>query len=238
MVVLIHIVTGVNFPYNRFTMRCTSVQMLSRSVRWLGLGVLLAALPLSLPASIVTVDFGITLGAMTGTGNFTYDSTLALTDVYGSYVNASNTGLQAFNLTYNGHTYTMADSLDAPILPTVFLPGNTYPPSVPPGDFGFLAVWVVPGSVSGPYESLIGVGRGVPAFLLTNVVTSTVSFTGSGSSETFHVCTIVDSVKPCPDLGVTTGTVTSEAVTPEPALFPIIGLGIAGLWFARRKAIR
>jgi len=237
-VVLIRIVSSVDFSYNRSTMRLISVQVLIKSARWLVLGALLAALPLAVTAGPVTVDFGISLGGMTGTGNFTYNPSLAATDFYGGYTNQPN-GLSSFNLTYDGNTYSMSEALDYPTLPTVFLPGNSFPPSAPPGDFGFLAVWVVPGSISGGDESLIGVGRGVPAFLLTNVVASTVSFGGSGSSVIFDVCPTVGEVRSCPDLHVTAGTITSESVTPEPALLPFTLLGIAGLWFARRrKAIR
>jgi hypothetical protein len=228
-------VIRANFPYNPLTMLFNFFKAMARSGQWLGLGALLAALPFSATASSVTVDFDISLGAQTGSGNFTYDPSLVLSDSYGNYVNASNNGLQAFNLSYDSENYSITNALDAPTLPSVFLPGNAFPPAAPAGDYGFLAIWVVPGSVSGGEESLIGVGRGEQAFLLTNVVASTISFTGSGSSTTFDVCPIVDNVKSCPDLGVTVGTITNESVAPEPSLLTLTGLGLTGLWFARRR---
>jgi hypothetical protein len=217
------------------------VKVTAKSARLLGLGILLAALPFSLAASVVTVDFGITLDGINGTGQFTYDPSLAATDSFGQYVNSNSNGLDSFDLTYNGVTYsnTSANLLDGPGLPTVFLPGNT---TIPGGlEYGFLGLWVVSGSCtgSGPGEfacsgpggvggaTILGLGRSTEAFLATGVTSSEISFTGSDLAYNLGTA---------PAISVITGTITGESVvTPEPALLPLTALGLAGMCLARRR---
>ena len=64
------------------------------------------------------------------------------------------------------------------------------------------------------------------AFYLTGVDLASFTYQGSGSSQSFFVCPTGD----CPNLTVATGV-----VTPEPGLLPLTALGLAGLWFARRR---
>jgi PEP-CTERM motif len=218
----------------------SSIKVMIKSARWLGLGALLAALPFSLGASIVTVDFSLILNSIPGSGSFSYDSTKVGTDFYGQYANAAN-GLDSFELDYNGKTYTMSQAL--PTLPIVFLPGNTYEGSVPPGDFSFLAAWIIPGSVSGSNEDVIGLGRQLSAFEFDNVVSPNISTeeakSGDPSSLTLDACPLSEpgNVKSCPDLVVSTGSITGESVVPEPAALPLAAVGLAGLWFARRRKV-
>ena len=217
---------------------CTKV--LSNSARCLGLGTLLAALSFSAAASTVTVDFGITLNSLNGTGQFTYDPSLVSTaGGLGPYADAAD-GLESFSLTYDGKTYTdtSANLLDAPTLPTVFLPGNT---TIQHGlQYEFFGLWVVSGSCTGSSGSytctgpgglgdatILGLGRGTEAFLVSGVTSASISF--SGSDLTYNLGS-------APDITEITGTVGSEAVvTPEPSLFVLTVFGIAGLWLARRR---
>jgi hypothetical protein len=215
------------------------IKVITKSARWLGLGAAMAALPFCVAASTVTVDFGISLNSLTGTGQFTYDPSLTTSDGLGPYADAAD-GLESFSLTYDGTTYTntSSDLLDGPTLPTVFLPGNA---TIPAGlQYGFLALWVVDGSCTGSGGSyactgpggegdatILGLGRGVQAFLVSGVTSAEVSF--SGSNLTYNLGF-------APDISEITGTVTGESVvTPEPALFPFTILAIAGLWFVRRR---
>jgi MYXO-CTERM domain-containing protein len=220
------------------------VKVTTKSARSLGLGILLAALPFSLTASIVTVNFGITLNGLTGTGQFSYDPSLAATDSFGQYVNSNSNGLDSFDLTYNGATYnnTSPNLLDGPGLPTVFLPGNT---TIQGGlEYGFLGLWVVSGSCtgSGPGEfactgpggvggaTILGLGRTTEAFLASGVTSSEIAFSGSDLEY---------NLGSAPAISEITGTISSESVvaTPEPALFPLTALGLAGLWFVRRRKV-
>jgi hypothetical protein len=212
------------------------VGVATKSVPWLGLTSLLAALPLCVSASTVTVDYSISLNSLTGTGQFTYDPSLAGSDGLGPYADAAN-GLESFDLTYDGVTYTNTSSslLDGPTLPTVFLPGNS---TIPSGlDYGFLALWVVSGTCTGSGGSytctdatILGLGRSPEAFLATDVTSADISFSGSE---------LAYDLGSAPGISEITGTITSEAVAaPEPALFPILAVGIAGLWLARRRIAR
>ena len=220
-------------PIIRFMLSVFCSKMMIKSVRCLGLGALLAALPLCVAASTVTVDFSIALNGLDGTGEFTYDPTMTATDGLGGYADPAN-GLDSFSLTYNGTTYTntSASLLDPAALPAVFLPGNS---SVPSGlQYGFLALWVVNGSCSGSGGSytcndatILGLGRSPGAFLTSNVTTATISFSGSELRYNLGAA---------PDVSQIVGSITGESVvTPEPSFFPLTAIALAGLWFARRR---
>jgi hypothetical protein len=202
-----------------------------RSARWLGMATLLVvALPWSVGASPVTEDFTFNIGGINGTGEVTFDPAYAMSDTYGPYVsNPPDVGappdLTQFDLSYNGiDSYNLGNALAA----EVFLPGNDYNgPPIPAGKFAVFGYWVVPGSDVGGFESLIGVDRHGNAFLLSGVKDGDYSFSGSGSSLTLQVCT---SASDCPNFSYIKGT-----ITPEPAVLPLCALGLAGLWFARRR---
>ena len=188
----------------------------------LGIGALLAAVPFSATASPVVEDFSFNIGGTPGTGEVTFDPSDALTDAYGPYVNAPP-GLTEFDLSFGGNSYTLSEALAA----EVFLPGNDYNNTIAPGHYGVFAYWVVPGSDVGGFESLIGVDRRGHTYLLTGVDASTVSFNSSGSSLTVEVC---ETNGDCPNFHVTMGS-----IAPEPSLLPLSALGLAGLWFVRRR---
>jgi hypothetical protein len=194
---------------------------MTRWVRCLGIGALLAALPFSANASSIVEDFAFNIGGSPGTGEVTFNPSDALTDSYGQYVDAPP-GLTEFDLTFGGHSYNISEALAA----EVFLPGNDYNNTIGPGQIGVFAYWVVPGSDLGGFESLVGVDRSGHAFLLSGVEASTISFTGSGSSLTLQVCPGDD----CPNFHATMG-----AIAPEPSLFPLSALALVGLWFMRRR---
>jgi hypothetical protein len=198
-------------------LRFRSVEGLIRSARWLGLGALLAALPLSVTAASVTEDFSVSLDGLPGTIQFTYDPLPAdeLHDADGYYVDAGN-GLDSFQLTYNSVTYSLTTPPGQILLsPTVFLPGNS---TIPAGDtYAFLAVWLISGSIADGNATIIGVGRDPGAFMATDV--SAFDVFGSGSTLLYGI----------------DGNVTAGTITPEPVLFPVTALGLAGLWFARRR---
>jgi hypothetical protein len=217
---------------------CVNVKVIS--ARWLVLGILLAALPLSVSASIVTVDFSILLNSVTGQGQFSYNTADINTGLPhpGAFTDAAD-GLESLSLTYNGYTYTNAvatgpsytagDLLDGSTLPVVFLPGNS---SLEDGlQYEAEALWVVSGTCTGTGGSysctdatILALSRTTPAFLASDVTSVTVSNTGNDIAG---------------DLGtspsVISGSITSEGVVPEPTLLPVVAFGLAGLWFARRR---
>jgi hypothetical protein len=214
------------------------LKMMVRPARLLGLGALLAAMPFYLNADSVTVDFGVSLNSIDGTGSFTYDTTPAVSDFAGDYADAGDGNLTAFSLSYNGATYDLANALDAPSLPTVFLPGNI---TIPSGlQYGFFGFWVVSGSCTpsgsaGSYScadaTLLGLGRHntvsgevEEVFLITDA--SGISINDTGSELNYNLT----------GTAAGTGTITSESVvTPEPSFLTFTALGLAGLCFARRR---
>lgn len=214
-------------------------QGIIRPCRWFGLGALVAVLPFCAAASTVTVDFGINLNSVTGTGTFTYDpAAISTAGGLGPYADSAD-GLQSFSLTYDGTTYTDT-SADLLAGPTIFLPGNS---TIQHGlQYGIFGLWVISGSCTGTGTAgdfactgpggvgdatILGLGRSVEAFLLTGVSTAEVAFSGSD---------IKYNVGSAPAIQQIAGTITSEVVaTPEPAVFPLCALGLAGLWLARRR---
>jgi hypothetical protein len=226
-----------------------------KSAAWLSLGALLTALPLSMAASTVTVDFGILLNGIAGNGQLSYDSAAENTDSGGNFVE-SGEGLDSLSLTYNNptpYTNTSANLLGAPALPAVFLPGNITNDTTGL-QYGFLSLWAVNGtctaaaptgtiaagnwadviSCSSP-STILGLGRTLSgglddeAFLGENV--STIYLSDGGGS--FVQYALVG-----PGVSQIIGTITSESVvTPEPSFLVLTALGLAGLWFARRRKV-
>ena len=202
----------------------SSVKVMIKSARWMGLGALLAALPLPLTASTMEVDFNFTLEGMPGTGVVTYDPTAPGTDATGHYVDAT-TGLESFDVTWNGTTYTMTEALDYTTLPELLLPGNTL---VAGGGYGFLGAWVVSGSCTGPAPdytcsdaTILGVGANVPSYL-------------AGGVSEFDVMSVSLNNSSLSTLVIGIDDTSFIRGTPEPALVPVMALAFAGLFFARR----
>jgi hypothetical protein len=223
-----------------------SLKLTARSVRCVGLGLLLAALPLGLSADTITADFDFTLNGLSGTGTFTYDPSVATATTM-DYVDAdSGDGLDSLSLTYNSNTYSTATALDydpslAPPLPgpTVFLPGN--PTNTNGLQYDIFGFWVVSGSCTGisgfpgyytctgtgPDDSatLLGLSRTDEVFLASNVTSA--YFSGAGDSLGYVLG------GPIPAVNTISGTITYQ--TPEPSALPLLALSLAGLWFLRRR---
>ena len=199
---------------------------------WLGVSLFLAALSFPLAASPVTVDFSFTLDGNPGSGEVTFDPTLATSDAYGPFADLG-AGLLSFDFTYGGNNYNISGSADYPFAPEVFLPGNDYENTIGPGQIGLFGYWAVPGSESGGFSSLIGFGRSGHVALLTGVEDSSVLFTGSGSDLTLGVCPLPLSGS-CPNFTEATAAIVT---TPEPAYFPVLGLGLAAFCVIRRRQV-
>jgi hypothetical protein len=200
-----------------------------RSARWLGLGVLLATLPLSMTASTVTVGFGFLLDGTPGSVVATYESTATpLYDTTGTYLDASD-GLDTLEVTWGGNTYLDTAAIDYNTLPELLLPGNTL---VSGGGYGFLGDWVVQGSGGIPGGNVIGLSANVPVYLLTDVSVFSVGGGVGAGTKANPASTL--------DIGADFASITEGTVTtPEPALIPVLAFGLAGLCFARRRrAIR
>lgn len=199
-----------------------------RSARWFGLGALLAALPLSITASTVTVGFNFLLDGDPGSVVATYNSLATpLYDTTGTYLDASD-GLESFNVTWDGNTYTMSETLNS-ALPELLLPGNSLVTGSE-GSYGFLGDWLVVGSGSIPGGNVLGVSDNVPVYLATDVSLFNVSGgVGAGTSGD-PTTTVVVGIN---EKSITFGT--DVTVIPEPALIPVLALGLAGLCFARRR---
>jgi hypothetical protein len=222
-------------------------KLTTRSARCLGLGILLAALPIAATASTITVDFsaGGLVSSLsstgTATGVFTYDSAAATAMASPFPYVAPGSGLDSFSLTYGGETFTDNTSttagqlLDPGVLPTVLLPGNAL---LPPGDnYAIEALWVISGSCTGSPSAytctgpggvgdatVLGFSREFPAFIATNVTGADIG--GSGVTYSGELLLAPS---------VTFGTVT---IAPEPAYLPLTVLAIAGLCFISRRKLK
>jgi hypothetical protein len=201
-----------------------------RFAKWLGVSVLFAALPLSMTASTVTVGFGFLLDGTPGSVVATYDSTATpLYDTTGTYL-AVGDGLDSLGVTWGGNTYTDTMAIGYSTFPELLLPGNTL---VAGGGYGFLGDWLVSGSVALGTAEILGISANVPVYLLKDVAAVTI-FGGVGAGTEGDPTTTLDFGASGPSISIAYGTVT----TPEPALIPVLVLGLVGLWFAsRRKAI-
>ena len=189
-----------------------------RSAQWLGVATLLTVLPLS----ATTVNYDISLNGLMGTGDFSFNGADAVADSDGNYVDQAN-GLESFDLTYGGTTYTESEAVDYNTLPEVFLPGNSVIVNGPISDgneYGVLGAWVTSGSIAAGDATVVGVGTSLQAFEFFDV--SSFGTTGSGSSLLLSVDTE----------SYVLGSIIS---TPEPALPALLAIGMAGLWFARRR---
>lgn len=222
------------------------LKLTTRSARCLGFGILLAALPIVGTASTISVDFSIDglvssfSASGTATGELTYNpADIATTGSNGPYPYTDpNDGLVSFSVTYGGVTYTntSASLLDPSVLPTAYLPGNA---SLQHGlSYEFDAIWVISGSCTGLPSSytctgpggmgtatVLGFSRSAPVYLASDV--TGVELTGMGGN--------ISGQFGSPGLSVIQGTITSEAVAPEPTLLLLTLCGLAGLWFVRRR---
>jgi hypothetical protein len=189
-----------------------------KSAQWLGLATLLTVLPLS----ATTVNYDVSLNGLMGTADFSFNGADAVADSDGMYVDQAN-GLESFDLTYGGTTYTESEAVDYNTLPEVFLPGNSIIVNGPISDgneYGVLGAWVTSGSIAAGDATVVGVGTSLQAFEFFDV--SSFGTTGSGSSLLLSVDTE----------SYVLGSIIS---TPEPALPALLAIGMAGLWFARRR---
>ena len=216
------------------------VQSIIKQARYLGLGALLAILPISARASIVTEQLNFTVNGLDGVVTFTVDTNLAdpshsTSDGAGGYADP-NDGLLALNLQYNSVNYTLADFLDFPAMPIVLLPGNTKLAAGLQYELigGVVAVGSCTGSAgffncTGPAPSneatILGFGPTVQTDFVTGVATVDASVSGSSSTLTLTGSGI-KAVK---------GSITGESAVPEPGLLPLSALGLVGLWFVRRR---
>jgi hypothetical protein len=221
-----------------------AVTRMIRSARYLGLTILLVAVPLSLSASTLTIDFNGTLNSLPVVGSFTYNPADIVSGASGVYTDPGD-GLESLSLTYNSVDYTnlSASLLGGPTLPTVFLPGDTTITNGLPYDVE--SFWVVSGTCSGGggiyvctgpggFATVLGMARtingsptGSQIFLASNI--TSVDIFGSGDSLGYELG------GPTPPVQYTSGTINE---TPEPGLISLMALGLAGLILVRtRKAI-
>jgi len=216
-----------------------------RSGRYLALTILLAAGPLGLSASTVTVDFTGSLDSLPVVGSFSYESTEIVDGASGVYTDTGN-GLDSLSLTYNSVDYTnlSASLLGGSTLPTVFLPGDTTITNGLPYDIE--SFWVVSGSCAGGGgiytcegpggigdATILGMARtiqgsptGSQIFLASNI--TSVDISGSGDSLFYSLG------GPTPPVEFSSGTISE---TPEPGLIPLMALGLAGLILMRRRKV-
>jgi MYXO-CTERM domain-containing protein len=186
-----------------------------RFPKWLGLGVLVAALPLSMTAvPVVTAGFDFLLDGHAGSVTATYAAGITpLVDTTGTYLDGSD--LDSFDVSWDGNSFTMGEALDYPTLPELLLPGNSL---VPGGGYGFVGDWLVSGNLGSGTGTVLGLAANVPAYLLNDASAFSITSTNPLLIGTNQA-------------SINIGTITS----PEPVLLPVLALGLAGLWFVRRR---
>jgi hypothetical protein len=208
--------------------------------RCFGVGALFLVATTAARADIIEVAFDFTLNNINGGGLFTYDTTqtdpshtASDAPTGGDFADA-NDGLLSFDVNYNGNVYQMGDSTDFPVLPVVLLPGNKK--QSPPGGSGyqFIALIQIAGTCTdsasftcNPEGTFLAFGQKNGVQLISGVSVGAISFSDSTSKW---------NVGSAPDLQIVNGTIGGENVVPEPGYLSVSALGIAGLWFARRRA--
>ncbi len=215
------------------------VQIMMKHARYAGLGALLAVLPISVQASsIISEQIDFTVNGLDGEATFTVDTSLAATDAPtgGAYADP-NDGLLSLNMTYNSVNYDLADFLDTPFLPIVLLPGNnkltaglqyeligavTTTGSCATTGGGF---FICTGPPPSNLATVLAFGPIVQTYYVNGVATVDASVSGSSSILSLSGGGI----------SVVKGSITGESVVPEPGLGSLTALGIAGLFFVRRR---
>ncbi len=218
------------------------VQIIMKHARYVGLGALVAVLPIAARASIITETIDFTVDGINGDLTFTVDEnpldpSHSTSDGAGNYADP-NDGLLSLSMQYNSVNYTMADFLDFPFMPIVLLPGN--------GDlqhglqYELIGAVVVDGSCTGsagffnctgapPSDeaTILAFGPKVQSYYVSSVATVDASVSGSSSQLVLT------------GNGITAiaGSITGESAVPEPALVPVMALTLAGLLFARRRKV-
>ncbi len=219
------------------------LESLLKHARYMGLGALILALPIASRASIISEEIDFTVGGNNGQVDFTVDTSKTLSDAPtgGNYADPDD-GLLSLTMNYNSVNYTLADFLDAPALPIVLLPGNN---KLTGGlQYELIGVVVVDGSClpvmgdpgtfnctgpgPGDTATILGLSPTIEAATVGGAVTIDASVSGSSSEVPVHGQTLT------PTLGSITG---EESAVPEPVLVPVIGLGLAGLFFVRRRKV-
>jgi hypothetical protein len=174
-------------------------------------------------AAIISVTDGATIGSLTGTFEFSYDSTLTGTDAEGGYADP-NHGLLTFNLDIGGNDFTLAQVYDlGATQPVVLLPGNSNLNADAPGGYSAEGAWYDPST-----EIVFALGRLVPVYEASNI--TAVSYNGTGSNTITYIF-----YNTSPGLDETPGTLSvTDIEVPEPASIAIFAFGLAGLAAFRR----
>jgi hypothetical protein len=216
-------------------------QMFLKHTRYVGLGAMLAFVPVAGRASIVTESINFTVDGADGQVTFTVDTnpgdlSHATSDSAGAYADPTH-GLLSLSMVYNGVPYSESDFLDFNFLPIVLLPGNH---KLAAGlDYELIGTVVVSGTCTpvaagsfnctgpGPGNSatVLGLSPIIEAAVVGGVLS--VDALVAGSSTTV------------PSFGNSLdrhfGSITSESTVPEPGLAPVSAAALAGLWFFRRR---
>jgi hypothetical protein len=174
-------------------------------------------------AEIISVTDDATIGSLTGTFEFSYDSTLTGTDAEGGYADP-NHGLLTFNLDIGGNDFTLAQVYDlGATQPVVLLPGNSNLNADAPGGYSAEGAWYDPST-----EIVFGLGRLVPVYEAFGI--TAVNYSGTGSETVTNIYYNIP-----PGLDETQGTLSvTDIEVPEPASIAIFAFGLAGLAAFRR----
>ncbi len=228
------------FSYNPYMFTTFLFQALLQRARYVGLAALFVVVPIAARASIITEQIDFTVNGLDGEATFTVDTTPSdpshsTSDTDGAYADPDD-GLLSLNLQYNNVDYTLADFLDTPFLPVVLLPGNS---KLQDGlNFELIGAVTIGGSCTGsagfynctgPAPSneatILGFGPTVQTDFVSGVATVDASVSGSSTILSLH------------GSGITAvqGSITGEAVVPEPGYAPVTALCLVGLFLVRRR---